>query len=122
MKSGADGLANLIGQSPFAGAFFTVPLVEAFLESFTVNNRHLTAHLEYEPVTLLRKLLALELIRRQAWDGLPSECPETIALRLFLSSIGPKRAGYLMSELKTNEGGRYQPLTDAEVLPIAFLL
>lgn len=121
-KEGAGHLAELTANSTHAPAFFTAPLVDAFLRSFTVSDRHLTSHLEFEPTRLLRKLFALELSQRQKWSGSPHQCPETIALRLFLASVGPARASALVRTLQNDVSGQFEPLKAEELLPIGFLL
>lgn len=80
-----------------------------------VDDRHRSAHLEYDDAALLGYALALERLGRRTWSALPAECPEVVSLRFLLCAWGPEKSREVLGQLRADGGRRCQPVDEAQI-------
>lgn len=111
----SEAYQRLTEKSKLGPQVFNEKAIKKFIDSFDPNMRHLCAHIKYTPLRLLREMMMLESLNGRVWDGPRDECPEVVALRFYLTALGPETASQLVQQLREDNGREYRKLDEEQI-------
>lgn len=115
MTKRGKGFKLLCERSNLSPGIFHPDAVAIFNAAVEVDNRHKTAHLEYDEPALLGYALALERLGRRNWTAFPAECPEVVSLRFLLCAWGATKSREVLAKLRADGGSMYPAVDEAQI-------